>query len=43
MVVKIKRQKTQKCFVKRKLKFENYEDCLAATKLWNKILIEKQN
>ena len=34
MVVKIKRQKAQK---KRKLKFENYNNCLEATQLENKI------
>ena len=28
---------TQKCAIKRKLKFENYENCLKATQLENKI------
>ena len=30
-VVKIKKQKTKKCVKKRKLKFENYKNCLKAT------------
>ena len=37
MVVKIKKQKTQKCVIKIKLKFENYKNCLEATQLENKI------
>ena len=28
---------TKKCVIKRKLKFENYENCLGATQLENKI------
>ena len=36
-VVKIKKQKAQKSVIKRKLKFENYENCLEATQLENKI------
>ena len=33
MEVEIKRQKTQKkCVIKRKLNFENYKNCLEATK-----------
>ena len=28
---------TKKCVIKRKLKFENYENCLEATQLENKI------
>ena len=36
--MKIKKQKAQKkCFLKRKLKFENYKNCLEATQLDNKI------
>ena len=42
MVVKIKKQKAQKSVIKRKLKFENYKNCLEATQLENKInYIEK--
>ena len=37
MVVKIKKQKAQKCVIKRKLKFENYKNCLEATQLEKKI------
>ena len=37
MVVKIKKQKAQKTVIKRKLKFENYKNCLEATQLENKI------
>ena len=37
MVVKIKKQKTKKCIIKRKLKFENYENCLETNQLENKI------
>ena len=38
MVVKIKTKKgTKKCFLKRKLKFKNYKNCLEATQLKNKI------
>ena len=38
MVVKLKKQKTQKkCVTKRKLKFENYKNSLEATQLDNKI------
>ena len=36
-VVKIKKQKAQRSVIKRKLKFENYENCLEATQLENKI------
>ena len=36
-VVKIKKQKAQKTVIKRKLKFENYKNCLEATQLENKI------
>ena len=36
-VMKIKKQKTQKSVIKRKLKFENYKNCLEATQLENKI------
>ena len=38
MVVKIKKAKvTKNCVIKRKLKFENYKNCLEATQLENKI------
>ena len=36
-IVKIRKQKTQKSVIKRKLKFENYKNCLEATQLENKI------
>ena len=36
-VVKIKKQKTKACVIKRKLKFENYKNFLEATQLENKI------
>ena len=32
-VVKIKKQKAQKTVMKRKLKFENYKNCLEATRI----------
>ena len=39
MAVKIKKQKTQKkCFIKRKLKLENYKNCFKATQPENKII-----
>ena len=35
---------TKKCVIKRKLKFENYKNCLEATQLENKInYLEKSN
>ena len=34
---------TKKCFIKRKLKFENYENCLEATHLENKINYLEKN
>ena len=38
MKVKIKKAKdTKKCVIKRKLKFENYKNCLEATQLDHKI------
>ena len=38
MVVKIKKTKgTKKCIIKKKLKFENYENFLQVTQLKNKI------
>ena len=38
MVVKIKKQKAhKKCVIKGNLKFGNYKNCLAATRLENKI------
>ena len=38
MVVKVKRQKAKKkCVIKRKLEFKNYENCLEAAQLENKI------
>ena len=39
--VKIKAKSTKKCVIKRKLKFENYKNCLEATKLENKISRKK--
>ena len=42
--MKIKKQKAQKkCFLKRKLKFENYKNCLEATQLDNKINYLEKN
>ena len=42
--MKIKKQKVQtKCVIKRKLKFENYKNCLQATKLESKINYLKIN
>ena len=35
MVVNIKKEKIKKCVMKRKLKFENYKNCLEATQLDN--------
>ena len=37
MVVKIKSKRCKKCVIKRKPKFEDYKNCLEATKLGNKI------
>ena len=34
-----KAKSTKTCFIKRKLKFENYKTCLEATQLENKIII----
>ena len=42
-VVRIKKQKTQKCVKKRKFKFENYKNCLEATKLENKTKYLEKN
>ena len=36
MVVKLKEQKLQKSFIKRKLKFEDYKNCIEVTELENK-------
>ena len=37
-IVKINEQKANKtCVIKRKIKFENYKNCLQATQLENKI------
>ena len=36
-IVKIKKLKAQKRVIKRKVTFENYENCLEATQLENKI------
>ena len=36
-VVEIKKQKTQKCVIKRKLKFENYKNYLQTTQIENNI------
>ena len=36
--MQIKKQKAQKkCFIKRKLKFENYKNCLEATQFEDKL------
>ena len=44
MVVKIKKQKTQKkSFIKRKLIFENYKNCLEVTHLENEIIYLEKN
>ena len=43
IVVKIKKQKAQKCVIKRKLKFENYKNCLEANQLGNKINYLEKN
>ena len=38
MGVKIKKEKnTKKCVIKRKIKFEDYKNCLEATHIENKI------
>ena len=43
-VLKIKNQKgRKKCVIKRKLKFENYKNCLEATQLNNKINYLEKN
>ena len=36
MVVKIKKQKAQKCAIQRKLNFEDYKHCLEAAQQGNK-------
>ena len=36
-VVEIKKQKPQKCVIKRKLKFENYKNYLQTTQIENNI------
>ena len=33
----IKNEKVQKCIIKRKLKFEDYKNCLEASQLGNEI------
>ena len=44
MVLKMKKQKTQKkSFIKRKLKFENYKNCLEVTHLENEIIYLEKN
>ena len=43
MVVKIKKQKTQKCVIIRKLKFKNFKNCLKATQLDNEIKYLQKN
>ena len=37
MKISKKAKDTKKCAVKRKFKFENYENCLEATQLGNKV------
>ena len=42
--VKINKQKAQKkCVIKKKIKFENYKNCLGATQLDNKIKYRGKN
>ena len=43
MVAKKKKQKTQKCVIKRKIKFENYKKSLEATQLDNEIEYLEKN
>ena len=44
MVVKIKKSKdTENCVIKKKLKFENYKNCLDATQVDNKINYFEKN
>ena len=38
-----KAKDTKKCVIKRKLKFENYENCLGATKLENEVNYLEKN
>ena len=37
MIVKMKKQKTNKCVIERKIKFEDYKDFLKATRTENKM------
>ena len=37
MIVKIKKQKTNKCVIERKIKFEDYKDFLKAARTENKM------
>ena len=37
MIVKIKKQKTNKCVIERKIKFEDYKDFLKASRTENKM------
>ena len=37
MIVKIKKQKTNKCVIERKIKLEDYKDFLKATRTENKM------
>ena len=37
MIVKIKKQKANKCVIERKIKFEDYKDFLKATRTENKM------
>ena len=43
MVMKIKKQKSEKTVIKWKLKFEDYKHCLEATQLENKINHQEKN
>ena len=43
MVAMKKKQKTQKCVIKRKIKFENYKKSLEATQLDNEIEYLEKN
>ena len=42
-VVKIKKQDSKQSVIKRKLKFENYKNCLDAPRLENKIKYLEKN
>ena len=43
MVVKIKNKRHKKCVIKRKIKFQNFKNCLEATQLENKMNYLEKN